>query len=59
MAFVRPGSDAEKSLNELIDAGKKKLKEEATKAAKKGLDFAISKGKDYLFSHLGKTMMKL
>ena len=59
MAFVRPGSDAEKSLNELIDSGKKKLKEEATKAAGKGLDFAIGKGKEFVMSHLGKMMMKL
>ena len=59
MAFVRPGSDAEKSLNELIDSGKKKAKEEATKLAGKGLDFLANKGKEYVVSHLGKLMMKL
>jgi hypothetical protein len=52
---VRPGSEADKAIKELIEAGKKKLKQEATK----GLDFAIGKGKEYVMSHLGKMMMKL
>ena len=62
MALVRPGSEAEKSLNDLLEKAKSKAKEEAGNVAKgllgKGFKYLAGKGKDMIMSHLGKGLMK-